>query len=136
MASKKPAPQQPTGTSYWEWVVAGFGGVLVLAAVTYLIWYGVARPGGPPQLVIRQVSEVRQIADGYLVQVEVKNNGHSTAAGVNVAGELKEGDRSVEESVATIDYVPQQSKRQAYFQFTENPADYALELRVQGMAKP
>lgn len=136
MANEKPATKQPTGTSYWEWAVAALGGILVVAAVAYMIWYGIARPDGPPELGIRQVSEMREVGGGYLIQVEVKNYGHSTAAGVNIAGELKDGARSVEESVATIDYVPQQSKRQAYFQFTENPKDYTLELRVQGMAKP
>jgi len=136
MANEKPATKQPTGTSYWEWAFAAVGAVLVVAAVAYMIWYGVARPDGPPELDIRQVSEMRELGGSYLIQVEVKNNGRSTAAGVNIAGELVDGNESVETASATIDYVPQQSKRQAYFQFTENPAEHELKLRVEGMAKP
>ncbi|MFD0986441.1 TIGR02588 family protein [Methyloligella solikamskensis] len=128
--------QQPTGTSAIEWVVAAIGTAVIVAAVAYMVWYGVARPGGPPELSIRQVSEARQVEGSYLVQVEVNNQGHSTAANVQISGALQEGGVSVEESSASIDYVPQQSKRRAYFQFTKDPADYALELRVEGMAKP
>ncbi|ODA67496.1 hypothetical protein A7A08_01529 [Methyloligella halotolerans] len=135
-ATKQPATQQPTGTSYLEWAVAAVGTVLVAAAIAYLVWYGIARPDGPPELAIRQLSEIQKIRDGYLVEVEVENYGHSTAAAVEISGTLEQGGTDVEDSSATIDYVPQQSTRQAFFQFSENPADYTLKLRVKGMAKP
>lgn len=136
MASKDEPTQQPTGTSALEWAVAAVGAVLVAAAIIYLIWYGIVRPDGPPELTLRPLSEAKQMEGGYLLPVELKNQGYSTAANVEIAGELRAGSESVETSHASIDYVPQQSTRKAYFQFTENPADYTLELRVEGMAKP
>lgn len=122
-------------TSIWEWVAAALGALLIASAVGYMLYYGLTHPEGPPRIALEQLSVV-PTDGGYLVRFRAKNEGNSTAAGLLVGGELKENGSTVEESEATLDYVPQQSEREGGLVFTRDPERYELQLRVKGHAKP
>ena len=128
-------PEHRSATSIWEWAVAAVGAAIIASAIGYMAWYGVTHPQTPPALSIRQTS-IAPSAEGYLVQVLVRNQGGSTAAAVHIGGELIENGSVVEESEAVLDYVPENSARGASLQFMREPSAFTLQLRVKGMAKP
>lgn len=123
------------GTSRLEWLAAALGALIVGGALAYMIYYGLSHPQGPPALAVRETA-VTPSGSGHLVQFSVENRGHSTAAGVLVGGELRSGGAAVEESEATLDYVPEHSARAGGLIFTRDPSGYELQLRVKGYRKP
>lgn len=131
-----PAPVLGAGTSPLEWAVAAVGAALLAAAVGYLSWHGATREAGPPDLVIEETGrEAGQ--GGHRVAVRVKNVGRGAAAAALISGELmEEGGAVAEEAEATLDYVAIGSAREAWLVFSQDPAGYALKLRVKGMARP
>jgi len=131
-----PAPAMGAGTSPLEWAVAALGALLLVAAVAYLGWHGLTREAGPPDLVIEEVSRGTG-QGGHRVAVRVRNVGRGAAAAAVVSGELlEEGGAVAEEAETQLDYVAIGSARQAWLVFSEDPARYALKLRVKGMARP
>lgn len=118
-----------------EWVAAGFGLLIVLAVLGVLGYQALGAGESPPDIVNRVVA-LRPVSGGYLVQVEVRNRGGETTAGLTLEGTLKEGERDLETSEATLDYVPGRSTREAGLFFTENPQRYRLELRALGYQEP
>ncbi|XSG83375.1 MAG: hypothetical protein ACPW61_06240 [Methyloligella sp. ZOD6] len=132
----RPATKESEGTSKWEWALAAVGAAVIVAAIGYLLWYGVTRSRSVPELTISKMAVRPIVGDNFLVVVKIKNKGSSTAANVEIGGTLMEAGAPIEEGQAGIDYVPAHSSRQAYLQFSKDPADYRLELRVKGMTKP
>ena len=118
-----------------EWIVAGIGLVIVLAVLGVLT-YEAAVGGESPPSIVNQVVAVMPATGGYLVQVEVRNQGGETTAGLTLEGTLKQGEKDVETSEATLDYVPGHSVREAGLFFTQNPRLYQLELRSLGYQEP
>jgi uncharacterized protein (TIGR02588 family) len=121
--------------SRWEWISAAVGGLLVLAAITFLVYEAVAREGTPPAIVVR-VDSVSARGDGHLVELRVFNRGGTTAAAVLIEGELKDGERSVETAETTIDYIPARGFRRAGLYFGEDPRKHRLEVRPKGFDLP
>ncbi len=115
--------------------MAIFGLLLVLAMLGVLTYEALGAGESPPDIANRVVA-VRPVTGGYLVQVEVRNRGDETTAGLTVEGTLKQGERDVETSEATLDYVPGRSTREAGLFFTEDPQLYQFELRALGYQKP
>lgn len=93
------------------------------------------RNGLPPML---QVEPAGLVAGGgrYVVEVDVSNAAYRTAASVGIEGVLKQGERDVETSGASLAYVPGESRRRAALIFTRDPRQYRLELRVTGYERP
>lgn len=121
--------------SRWEWVAAMASSLLVLAVVGYLLYDAVARPRTPPAITV-QADTVLKTGGLWLVRFRADNQGHETAAGVLVEGALMEGERPVESSQATLDYVPGESVRHGGLFFRADPRAYRLELRVHGYQEP
>lgn len=132
MVRKKPVQSQ---TSPWEWGAAAFGAAILVFAIGYMAWYGLTHTSGPPVIVVERAESVA--LDGiYVVKVLVRNEGRSTAAAVEIEGSLMDGEKPVETSGATLDYVPENSEREAYLQFTRDPAKFDLTLRAVGANSP
>ncbi|WP_338608746.1 TIGR02588 family protein [Pelagibacterium nitratireducens] len=127
--------QAPERTSPLEWAVAFFGAVLVFGTVGYLAYYGISHPETPPNVTV-EYSSSSVLASGHLIEFTAKNNGNTTAADLLITGTLFDGDRTVEESEATLDYLPQQAERKGGLIFRENPAEFDLRLEASGYAKP
>lgn len=119
-----------------EWVLAGLSGVLLLAVLGYLGYEGLAHPGGPPQVVVR-AGEPRPVAGGFLVEFTARNDGRTTAANVQVIGELgTPPDGVVERSEAVLDYVPKGSSRKGWLSFRRDPARHGLTVMIGGQTEP
>ncbi len=121
--------------SRWEWVAALVSSLLVLSVVGYLLYDAVARPRTPPSITVH-ADTVLKAGGQWLVRFRAENHGHETAAGVAVEGALMEGEREVEASQATLDYVPGESVRHGGLFFGADPRAYRLELRVHGYQEP
>lgn len=121
--------------SRWEGGAAALSALLVLAVVGYLLYDAVARPRTPPAVTV-QADTVLKAGGLWLVRFRAENSGHSTAAGVKVEGELREGGQTVETSEAMLDYVPGESVRRGGLFFRADPRAYRLELRALGYQEP
>jgi uncharacterized protein (TIGR02588 family) len=118
-----------------EWVAAGISSVLVLAMLGYTLREALTGPSGPPSLSVH-VDSVVPTAGHYLVMFTVRNEGGETAAAVTVHGALLRGDSTLEESDASVDYVPIGGFRIGGVAFTADPQRDSLELRVGGFQAP
>lgn len=136
MADDEKKQKERTGPSLLEWIAAAVG-ALVAIAIVVLIGIEAFRSNGnePPRLEVRALS-VSGTAGSYVVEIEVSNTGHQTAAGVTVEGELMEGGERVESSTATVTYVPGRSERKAGLLFTRDPRALQLEVRATGYEEP
>ena len=121
--------------SRWEWVAAAVSAALVLFVLGYLLYDAAARPQTPPAVEV-SVDSVARGGGVWRVEFVARNRGQNTAAGVIVEGELKDGERTVETSEATLDYVPGKSKRHGGLFFRQDPGAYRLELRALGYQRP
>jgi uncharacterized protein (TIGR02588 family) len=129
---------QGGGTSSWEWAAAAVGAAILVSIVGYLIYESIARPpGARPEIVVTGETPVPLANGAFLVPIEVKNRGHVTGAGVNVAGALIGPDGAVvEESAVTFGFIAQHSKETGGLYFAADPRTLRLELRVEGYTDP
>jgi uncharacterized protein (TIGR02588 family) len=123
--------------SFWEWVVAALGLVLVLGSIAFLLVEAATASSVPPQPVVR-VLDIRPRAGeaGFLVRLRVDNTSRATAASLRVAGELKQGDEVVERSETEFQYLPGRSSREAGLFFTRDPRALRLELSARSFQEP
>lgn len=132
---RKRPPAARGVTSPWEWAVGVLGALLVGGTIAFMLWETVALDQTPPDIVI-QVDSVTQTRAGWLVEFRARNLGTTTAAQVNVEGELRADTGVVETSDATIDFVPGRSFRRAGLLFSEDPRRHRMEIRTKGYDLP
>lgn len=130
-----PSPAGRRAIPALEWAVGGLGAALVLALIGYLIFQAVWRDELPPDVRLTQ-GLIHDQGSHWLVTFEAENTGSIAAAQLLIEGELKDGERVVETSQATLDYLPPRSRRQGGLMFRENPFTLDLELRASGYARP
>ena len=130
----EPAPRLPN-TSPLEWVVAGLSLLLVLGVAGFLLRDAFSNPPSPPRITC-EVDSVVRAGRGWLVEFRAHHRGRTTAAGVEVEGEIVGDTGSVETSAVTIDYVPAQGNTGAGLYFSEDPRRHRLELRPKGYDRP
>ena len=118
-----------------EWVAAAVSSVLVLGLLGYTAWEAFTRDGEPPLIEVRADSVVAA-PNGFLVMFTARNDGGQTAAALNVVGTLKTNTTTVEESAATIDFLPLGGERRGGLFFTRDPRQLLLELRAAGFDTP
>ena len=135
--SKNKEENQEPGrkTPVWEWIIAAFGLILVVAATGTTLYRALTEESTPPILEI-SVNSVLPTATGYLVKFRVKNTGNQTAAALTIEGELKNGAESAEKSSATLTYVPSNSEREGGLFFVNNPQSFDLKIRATGYEQP
>ena len=118
-----------------EWIVGGVGFLLVTGAIVFMLYHAITRIDSPPDVGVSVVS-IRQNRSGYLVTVRARNYGGSTAEGLVIEGELKDGSQSLERSHTTLDYAPPGSEKEAGLFFTRDPRKFELQLRPLGYEEP
>ena len=74
----------PDASPLTQWVVAAIGLVVTLGAVGLMV-FELFQQERPPTLIPRIV-EVQATPAGYVAEVEVRNDGSDTAAGVELEG--------------------------------------------------
>lgn len=122
-------------TPCWEWICAALGLLLVTATISFLVHQGLTRRDDPPVIVIHP-GAVSPTEGGYLVELEVRNDGGTPAAGLVVEGELQAPDQEPETSETEFDYVPHGSTQKGGLFFTKDPRAFPLELRAKGYREP
>jgi uncharacterized protein (TIGR02588 family) len=133
-SNKEEVARKP-GTSTTEWIVAGISCLALLAVLVYLVIDGVSGRNGTAQLVVLPV-EVSATEGGYVVEFSASNRAGKSVAAAEIKGELRDGDEVIEESSATLDYVPQNSERSGALIFRSNPEAYDLRLFAGGYIEP
>lgn len=122
-------------TSRLEYALGALGSGLVLAALVFVGYQGVAVRDGGPQL-NASVVRVEEAGGDHVVHYRVKNTGGSTAEQVHVVGELVV-DREIRASVSsTIAYVPTGSSRSGALVFSQDPSIGSLQIRAVSYARP
>jgi uncharacterized protein (TIGR02588 family) len=119
----------------WMWGIAFLGLALVLGSIAFLLYEAATGDSSPPDVTVR-VDSILLTRNGFLVKFRAINEGGSTAEGLTVEGELRNGTESVEVSNTTIEYVPSHSEREGGLFFTVDPRRYELQLRAKGYEKP
>jgi len=118
-----------------EWAVGAVSLALVLAVAGFILNDAVRNPASPPRITF-EVDSIVRAGRGHLVEFRARNTGRSTAAGVEVEGELLGDTGSVETTQVTIDYVPARGTTAAGLFFSEDPRRYRLEIRPKGYDRP
>jgi uncharacterized protein (TIGR02588 family) len=119
----------------WMWAIGLLGLLLVAGSIGFALYEAVAGDASPPDVTVK-LEGILPVQDGYLVEFRAVNEGGTTAAGLTVEGELRDGAEVVEVSDATIDYVPSHSEREGGLFFTQDPRQYDLQLRAKGFESP
>lgn len=130
-----PHSEKSEPTSTWEWIVAGIGLVLVLGVIGY-VGYAAFQDKGKVPVVTVEALGVEPVPNGYAVQIQVRNRARVTAAKLEIEGELRQGDRAVETSSITFDYLPSLSERKGGIFFERDPQQHELRLVVKGYVEP
>ncbi|RWM91884.1 MAG: TIGR02588 family protein [Mesorhizobium sp.] len=133
--SDNKAKTRKPGTSIAEWVVAGISSIVLLAVLSYLVVDGVSTRDGTARIIVQPLA-VAVTEGGYVVEFAAANRAGKSVAAVEIKGELRNGDEVVEESSATLDYVPQKSQRKGALIFSRDPETYDLRLFAGGYSEP
>lgn len=119
----------------WMWSIGFLGLALTLGSIVFVLYEAAAGDSSPPDIAVR-VDSIAKTRNGFLVKFSVINHGGSTAEGLTVEGELKEGPERIEISGTTIEYVPSHSEREGGLFFTSDPRRYEMQIRPKGYEKP
>lgn len=128
MATARKGPKTETGRPVLEWVMAGLGLVLTLAALALVLRDASSRPS-PPSLEVRLV-EARPMGDLWVAEVEVTNRGDATAAAVRI-----EGGEGPDVASATLDYAPGHGRERLSLVFEARPGP-DTPFRIRGWSEP
>lgn len=128
--------QRAGRTPALEWISGGIGLALTLAMLGFIGWQAFAAPGSAPPVIEVRVERVVAAADGWVAEVVAVNRSPSTAAAVEVQGELRQGEEVVATSQVTFDYVPGHSEQRGGLYFEQNPSGYELDVRALGYMRP
>jgi uncharacterized protein (TIGR02588 family) len=118
-----------------EWAVFAASALLIAVVLGTLVYFELTRPETPPELVVRTLG-ARVTASGFVVRVEVKNQGGEAAANARIAVELTGPGVPSEHGEITFAMVPRGSVRSGEVIFTRDPAAGTLRARVMGYERP
>ena len=127
--------QESNAIPIWEWIIAAFGLVIVTGVLGFLLYETLGGNQLPPDVRL-SVDSVARTGNGYLVKITAVNDGGSTAEGVIIEGQLKNGSDLVERSETTLDYLPPRSKKKAGLFFMKDPRQFELQVRPFGYEEP
>lgn len=117
-----------------EWTVFGISLALILSVAGLLVYQEITGGDSPASLVAR-AGEARDTGDGYVVPVDVRNEGDTTAEEVQLEATLTWAD-GVERGEAVLPLVPYRSDRRVWIAFSHDPRDGEIRVRVLGYREP
>ena len=105
-----------------EWVASAIGLILVVTTIGFLAYVALTQEQSPPDLRVEVVS-TQAMRNGYLVLFEVTNQGHQTAAEVQIRGEHRASGEP-------------ESRRRGGLTFATEPDPASLKVRALGYREP
>ncbi len=120
-----------SGTHWVEWILGTCAGLVIAGIIGFLGLEAVTRTGGRPDLRL-QVVDQRGTEAGTEVVIEVRNDGHATAASVDLAG-TTDG-QSLRQ--VTLDYVPARSRREVVLILPPGVSGGSLQVEILGYVEP
>lgn len=123
-------------TPLLEWLAAVTGLFLILSVVAVIGREAIREQAADPPAIAIQVGAIGQIADGYVVAFEALNQANGTAVAVEIEGTLMSSSLLVEQSSATIDYVPGHGRTSGGLFFSKDPRKHKLAIRATGFQNP
>ena len=123
------------GTTPGEYVLGGLGGLLLAALLAFLSFQALAVRETGAELTV-SVTSVEPAPGGHAVRFRVVNTGGRTAETVQVSGSLSRDGEQIEQSSATVAYVPPDSGREGTLVFSNDPADGRLTVAPSGYVRP
>lgn len=118
-----------------EWAVGGLSSALVIAMVGFVIYDAVSGSSGPPDITVT-AEQVKAAGGGFRVEFRAVNRGDTTAAHLEIEGQLKRGEETIGTSEVTLDYLPPHSERRGGLFFEQDPRQYQLHLQAKGYSEP
>lgn len=110
--------------------------LLLLSIFAYLGYQAYHYKSSPPELVVEFWPEPSK-AQPNRYHVVVRNIGGETAESVTVELVLQQGGKEVEKAELQLMFVPQESKREGWVNFSQKPtSNSAVKARVASYQKP
>src|SRR5688572_10493179 len=94
--------------NWLEWVTGIVSTLIVLGIIGWIAGQAIVEQETPPEFRSETLA-TQAVAGGFRVDFEIFNDGSTTAAGVEVRGELMEAGNPVGDAQVTFDYVPGKS---------------------------
>jgi len=126
---------RPRDTPRLEWLLGMLGLALLIAAVGYLTYQGIADPSKPGALVIT-VTDVHRVGDAHVVKFTVRNDGSENLGHLHLTARLIDGEKEIESAPAFIDYLPAHSERRGGIYLRHDPQRYTLRIDPAGYMEP
>lgn len=123
-------------TPLLEWIAALTGLVLILCVVAVIGREAIREQAADPPAIGIRVGAIRPSAGGFVVAFEALNQASGTAVAVEIEGTLMSGSSLVEQSGATINYVPGDGRASGGLFFSKDPQKYRLAIRATGFQDP
>jgi len=118
-----------------EWIVAGISTVIVLVLSGFILFEAVTKTGGMPDISFA-ISRSAAMGTAYVIEVEVRNDGHVTVAGVDIEAEAALSEGQIETSTVTLDYLPAESSTEVGLVFSQQVDPEQVTLQVLGYRYP
>lgn len=121
---------------HWiEWITGLCATLIVLAITGWVLLEAITSADRPPELSVR-ILAINPVPGGWRVMFEVENTGDQAAAAVQLKASLVDGTKPMEEAELTLDYVAGESTARGGLFFTNNPAEYHLQIAPTGFTDP
>lgn len=132
MATNAAGPNTPL----LEWIAAGVG-LMFLSGLLGVIGYdALSGSSGEMPAIAIQTKGVSKAGSGYVVAFSAVNSGGGTAAALEIEGQLLDGEKIIETSSATIDYVPGHGSADGGLFFSHDPRTLEVSARPLGFQDP
>lgn len=135
MATKDDEDEHSEANERLEWVVASISSVIVVALLGFIGFEAVTKTGDTPDISF-SIGDGTAMGSSYLVEVEVRNDGHVTVAGVDIEGVADLGGGESETGSVTLDYLPAESSTEVGLVFSQEVDPERVRLRVLGYRYP
>ncbi|MCJ8518660.1 uncharacterized protein (TIGR02588 family) [Pseudorhizobium tarimense] len=121
---------------HWlEWATGIISMLLIIGMIGWIAGEAIFQQQTSPAF-RSEVVATHEVDGGFRVEFEIFNDGTSTAAAVEVRGELAGPGQPTETAETTFDYVPARSSSKGGLIFTQNPSGGVIRIRAVGYTEP
>ncbi|MCU0525265.1 MAG: TIGR02588 family protein [Elainella sp. Prado103] len=119
-----------------ETIAFMFASIIVIGLISLICYIWATQGDQPPILMVSRTQPIRQEQGQYYVPFTLKNLGGRTAESVQVIGELKHNERTLELGEQQIDFLSSHEEEEGAFIFSQDPRRGELTIRVASYKLP